>query len=152
MASAVCASAVSPRSTAMSPRTRWTSSVTSERIEPTASWVRSPDAHEPPRYLMAAVLNHSFGLHMFGAALTQAAELAQAASQVGRTGSPEQVQQAVNYVLSQDVTGLCTVGDTRLLPLVLKACENFTPLSLETQEALVADAVEKKLFYLPGPK
>ena len=66
--------------------------------------------------------------------------------------TPEQVQQAVNYVLSHDVTGLCTVGDTRLLPLVLKACENFTPLTLETQEALVAYAEEKKLFYLPGPK
>ena len=32
-----------------SPRTRWTSSPTSERIEETASSVRSPEAHAPPR-------------------------------------------------------------------------------------------------------
>jgi predicted aldo/keto reductase-like oxidoreductase len=63
---------------------------------------------------------------------------------------PEQVQQAVNYVLSHDVTGLCTVGDTRLLPLVLQACENFTPLSPDAQAALEAYAEEQKLFHLPA--
>lgn len=62
----------------------------------------------------------------------------------------DRVQQAVNYVLSQDVTGLCTVGDTRLLPLVLQACEKFTRLSPEAQEALVAYAEEQKLFHLPA--
>lgn len=55
---------------------------------------------------------------------------------------PDNIQQAVNFVLSQDVTGLCTVGDTRLLPLVLGACENFTLLSETGQEALVDSAVE----------
>jgi aryl-alcohol dehydrogenase-like predicted oxidoreductase len=64
---------------------------------------------------------------------------------------PEQVQRAVNFVLSQEVTGLCTVGDTRLLPLVLQACENFTPLGPEAQAALVAYAEEQKLFQLPAP-
>lgn len=53
---------------------------------------------------------------------------------------PEVIQKAVDFVLSQDVTGLCTVGDTRLLPLVLQACENFTPLSVDEQEALIASA------------
>ncbi len=37
----------------------------------------------------------------------------------------EEIQRAVNFVLSHDVTGICTAGDITLLPLVLKACENF---------------------------
>ena len=40
----------------------------------------------------------------------------------------DEVQKAVNFALSYDVTGLCTAGDTRILPLVLKACENFKRL------------------------
>jgi predicted aldo/keto reductase-like oxidoreductase len=52
----------------------------------------------------------------------------------------EDIQKSVNFVLSQDVTGLCTAGDLQLLPLLLQACENFTPQSLEEQEALVASA------------
>ena len=52
----------------------------------------------------------------------------------------ELIQQAVNFVLSQDITGLCTVGDTRVLPLVLQACENYTAMSENEQEALIATA------------
>lgn len=55
---------------------------------------------------------------------------------------PVQIQQAVNFALSQDITGLCTAGDIRLLPLVVEACKNFTPLSLEEQEHLIASAAE----------
>ena len=40
----------------------------------------------------------------------------------------DEIQNAVNFALSFDVTGLCTAGDTRILPLVLKACENFKRL------------------------
>jgi aryl-alcohol dehydrogenase-like predicted oxidoreductase len=54
----------------------------------------------------------------------------------------DQIQTAVNFVLSQDVTGLCTVGDTSVLPLVLEACENFTPLTPDEQEDLIASAEE----------
>jgi hypothetical protein len=43
------------------------------------------------------------------------------------------------------VTGICTVGDTRLLPLVLDACENYTPMSLAEQE----NSVEKAAEYPP---
>jgi predicted aldo/keto reductase-like oxidoreductase len=50
------------------------------------------------------------------------------------------VQQAVNFALSQSVTGLCTAGDTRLLPLMLTACENFAPMNEREQEALIASA------------
>lgn len=50
----------------------------------------------------------------------------------------EQIQQAVNFVLSQKVTGLCTSGDTQLLPLLLHACENYTPISSAEQDKLLA--------------
>lgn len=49
----------------------------------------------------------------------------------------EEIQRAVNFALSYEVTGLCTAGDTRILPLVLKACENFTSLSQEELEAVI---------------
>ena len=49
----------------------------------------------------------------------------------------DEIQRGVNYALSQDVTGLCTAGDTRILPLVFKACENFTPLDSVEQEKLI---------------
>ena len=50
------------------------------------------------------------------------------------------IQQAVNFVLSQDVTGLCTVGDMALLPLVLNACEHFARMSQSEQERLIETA------------
>jgi aryl-alcohol dehydrogenase-like predicted oxidoreductase len=49
----------------------------------------------------------------------------------------EKIQQAINFTLSQAVTGICTAGDVRILPLVLQACEKFTRLAPEDQEALV---------------
>jgi aryl-alcohol dehydrogenase-like predicted oxidoreductase len=52
----------------------------------------------------------------------------------------EHIQQAVNFALSQDVTGLCTAGDIRVLPLVLQACGKFTPMSQAEQETLIATA------------
>jgi len=51
-----------------------------------------------------------------------------------------QIQQAVNFVLSRDVTGICTAGDTTILPLVLEACEHFTPMDKQAQEELIASA------------
>jgi predicted aldo/keto reductase-like oxidoreductase len=50
------------------------------------------------------------------------------------------IQRAVNFVLSQNVTGLCTAGDSILLPIVLEACQNFCRLSEAEQEVLVASA------------
>jgi aryl-alcohol dehydrogenase-like predicted oxidoreductase len=47
------------------------------------------------------------------------------------------IQKAINFVLSYDVTGICTVGDTRLLPLVLNACENFSRLSRDEMEEMI---------------
>ena len=47
------------------------------------------------------------------------------------------IQEAVNFALSHNVSGLCTAGDTRLLPLVLQACEDFRPLDEDEQEQMI---------------
>jgi aryl-alcohol dehydrogenase-like predicted oxidoreductase len=52
----------------------------------------------------------------------------------------EDIQASINYVLSQGVTGICTAGDTRLLPKVLQACENYVPLTESEQIEMVASA------------
>ncbi len=49
----------------------------------------------------------------------------------------EEIQQAVNFALSYDITGLCTAGDTRVLPIMLKACGNFTRLSDSEKEEMI---------------
>jgi len=48
-----------------------------------------------------------------------------------------EIQKAVNFALSYDVTGLCTAGDTRVLPMVLEACKNFTPLREPELEEMI---------------
>lgn len=53
---------------------------------------------------------------------------------------PGDIRRAVSFVLSHDVTGLCTVGDTTLLPLVLEACERFAPMTAEEREELIGEA------------
>ncbi|MDH7485881.1 MAG: aldo/keto reductase [Anaerolineae bacterium] len=54
----------------------------------------------------------------------------------------QHIQQAVNFALSQDVTGLCTTGDVTLLPRFLEACARFTSMSPAQREELVATAAE----------
>jgi len=49
----------------------------------------------------------------------------------------DEIQNAVDFALSYDVTGLCTPGDTRILPLVLKACENFSQLDGSALEEII---------------
>jgi predicted aldo/keto reductase-like oxidoreductase len=49
----------------------------------------------------------------------------------------DEIQRAVNFALSYDVTGLCTAGDVRVLPLVLQACENFSRLSTNQMEEMI---------------
>jgi aryl-alcohol dehydrogenase-like predicted oxidoreductase len=58
------------------------------------------------------------------------------------------IQQAVNFALSQDVTGLCTAGDTTILPMFLKGCEGFTPMSAAEQEALIAREAEREPIWV----
>jgi aryl-alcohol dehydrogenase-like predicted oxidoreductase len=47
------------------------------------------------------------------------------------------IQEAVNFALSYDVTGLCTAGDTRIFPIMLEACKNFSPLTEAQREELI---------------
>jgi aryl-alcohol dehydrogenase-like predicted oxidoreductase len=58
------------------------------------------------------------------------------------------VQRAVNFALSQDITGLCTVGDVTVLPLFLDACAHFTRLSAAEQEAMIADALQYEPLFV----
>ena len=55
---------------------------------------------------------------------------------------PGDIQRAVNFALSQPVTGLCTAGDPRLLLPSLEACAAFEPMSAAEQARLIAAAVE----------
>lgn len=51
------------------------------------------------------------------------------------------IQNGVNFALSQKgVTGLCTTGDINILPMFLRACENFQPMDLEKQANLIGSA------------
>jgi aryl-alcohol dehydrogenase-like predicted oxidoreductase len=50
----------------------------------------------------------------------------------------ERIGQAVSFALSQDITGLCTAGDCRLLPLFLEACADYRRFSPAEQERLIA--------------
>ena len=59
----------------------------------------------------------------------------------------DDIQDAVDFALSQNVTGLCTVGDLQLLPLFLEACEAFTPMEEGKHEALMATADEYEAIF-----
>lgn len=52
----------------------------------------------------------------------------------------EEIQRAVNFAMSYDVTGLCTAGDTRILPMMLHACQNFKRLSESEIEEMIKSA------------
>ena len=54
----------------------------------------------------------------------------------------DDIQRAVNFALSYEITGLCTAGDTRVLPLMLKACENFVQLNQAEREQMIQSADE----------
>ena len=59
----------------------------------------------------------------------------------------DEIQRAVNFAMSYDVTGLCTAGDTRILPFVLKACENFKRLEdIEMDEMIQSAPQYEPLF------
>jgi aryl-alcohol dehydrogenase-like predicted oxidoreductase len=49
----------------------------------------------------------------------------------------DEIQRAVNFALSYEITGLCTPGDVRILPMFIQACENFVELNHEQMEELI---------------
>ncbi len=58
------------------------------------------------------------------------------------------VQTAIDFALSQAVTGLCTSGDVRILPLFLDACEHWTPQSASEQAVTIASAVQYEPLFV----
>ena len=48
-----------------------------------------------------------------------------------------EIQQAINFVFSYPVTGICTAGDTQILPMVLQACQNYKKLPSAEIENLI---------------
>ena len=59
----------------------------------------------------------------------------------------DEIQRAVNFALSYDVTLLCTAGDTRVLPMFLQACENFNRLNnTELEEMIKSGKQYEPLF------
>ena len=52
----------------------------------------------------------------------------------------DEIQPAVNFGLSYEVTGLCTAGDTRILPMLLNACKNFTQMNEAQREEMIQSA------------
>ena len=50
------------------------------------------------------------------------------------------IQDSANFVLSHEVTGLVTSAEPSIVPLILNACERFSPLSAPQREAIVATA------------
>lgn len=59
----------------------------------------------------------------------------------------DEIQRGVNFVLSYDVTGICTAGDINILPLVIQACENFTPLDAQDQEELINSGAQFEALF-----
>lgn len=57
-------------------------------------------------------------------------------------GKADEIQRAVNFAMSYDVTGLCTAGDTSILPFVLKACENFKRLEDIEMDQMIQSATQ----------
>jgi aryl-alcohol dehydrogenase-like predicted oxidoreductase len=63
----------------------------------------------------------------------------------------EEVETAVHFSLSQPVSGLCTVGDIKVLPLFLRACESYNePMTQDEQEALIATADRYEPIFNPA--
>ncbi|MDX9865996.1 MAG: aldo/keto reductase [Anaerolineaceae bacterium] len=52
----------------------------------------------------------------------------------------EIIQKSVDFALSQGVSGICTPCDITVMPVVVQACEHFTPMPANEQEALIASA------------
>ena len=60
---------------------------------------------------------------------------------------PDKVKQALHFALSQPVTGAISAGDSRLLPAILAAAEEFEPMDAQEQSALLATASEYEIIF-----
>ncbi len=62
--------------------------------------------------------------------------------------TPEDIQKAVNFVLSYPIVGLPTAGDITLLPRILQACDHFTPMSEAEREAMIRAANPEDVIFV----
>jgi len=63
----------------------------------------------------------------------------------------EEVEPAVHFSLSRPVSGLCTAGDVKVLPLFLRACESYRqPMPADAQEAMIATADRYEPIFNPA--
>jgi predicted aldo/keto reductase-like oxidoreductase len=60
---------------------------------------------------------------------------------------PSQIQQGINFALSQNVTGLCTSADVTILPMFLDACERFVHMDMIQQEELIATSADYETIF-----
>lgn len=61
---------------------------------------------------------------------------------------PERINEGVRFALSQPgVTAIPSAGDVRLLPMVLEAGKNFSPMPAEEQAALVESSRDLALMF-----
>lgn len=61
---------------------------------------------------------------------------------------PVETQAAVDFALSQAVSGLCSAGDTTILPMFLEACERFTPMAASRQEEFIATEAKREAIFV----
>ena len=54
----------------------------------------------------------------------------------------DEIQKGVNFAISYDVAGICTAGDTRVMPLVIQACQNFSRLNKDEMEGMIKSGRE----------
>ncbi len=57
------------------------------------------------------------------------------------------IQEAINFTLSQDITAICTAGDINVLPMVISACEEFSRLTEADQEKLITSGGTYKQIF-----
>ena len=60
---------------------------------------------------------------------------------------PDLIQNAVNFVLSYPVTGICTAGDVNLLPIVLEACAHYSVMNTDRQNDMISHANPENTIY-----
>jgi len=61
--------------------------------------------------------------------------------------TPQYIQEAVNFVLSQDVTGLCMAGDVTVIPMIMQACENFEAMDEKEQAGLIEKGKAMEMIF-----
>lgn len=61
---------------------------------------------------------------------------------------PGLIQNAVNFVLSYPVTGICTAGDVNLLPIVLNACAHYSVINIDQQNDMISHANPENTIYV----